>query len=83
MSVKDQVLSLLQCKEWVSCAEMELLFPPGTEGHLSWSQRLRSLREDGLTIEKRLKAGSKHTWEYHLVKPQPQYQIQNGQLSFV
>jgi hypothetical protein len=62
---------------------MELLFPPGTEGHLSWSQRLRSLREDGYTIEKRLKDGSKHTFEYHLQKQQPTYKEVNKQLAFI
>jgi hypothetical protein len=64
MSVKDEVLYLLRDRDWVSCEDFELLFPPKTEGHLSWGQRLRQLRTEGYKIIKRRKYG--HTFEYHL-----------------
>lgn len=67
MSVKDEVLFLLRDKDWVSVEDFEKLFPPKTEGHLSWGQRLRELRTDGYRIIKRKKEDCKHTFEYHLV----------------
>ena len=71
MSVKSQVLELMQHKEWVSIEDMEILFPKKVEGHQSWSQRMRSLREKGYKVIKRKKADCPHTWEYHLIMPQP------------
>jgi len=84
MSVKSQILSLLICKEWVDVSHFEILFPPGTEGHQSWPQRLRELREDGYQIDKRLKAGSQHTYEYrlHRAEKPPLTTEATGQMCF-
>ena len=71
MSVKDDVLFLLRSKEWVYAGDCERLFPPGTEGHLSWPQRMRQLRAEGHRIIKRKKAGTKHTFEYKLLSGEP------------
>jgi len=65
-SVKSKVLDLLKSKEWVYCDDFEKIFPPKTEGHLSWAQRLRELRSEGFIITKRPKINCKHTWEYSL-----------------
>ena len=70
-SVKDQVFSLMQQKEWVSVEDFEQIFPAKTEGHQSWPQRMRDLRIEGYRIIKRKKANCLHTWEYHLIMPQP------------
>jgi hypothetical protein len=75
MSVEIKVLALLNNKEWVSAEDFELVFPPKTEGHLSWPQRLRGLRKLGYRIIKRRKYV--HTFEYHLIQPE-----QNGQIKF-
>ena len=69
MSVKDEVLFLLRDRDWVYVEDLERLFPPKTEGHLSWGQRLRQLRTEGHRIIKRKKENFKHTWEYRLVGP--------------
>lgn len=66
MSVKDEVLFLLRDRDWVSVEDFEKLFPPKTEGHISWGQRLRQLRSEGYRIIKRRKTDCKHTFEYHL-----------------
>ena len=82
MSVKSQVLDLLKSKEWVSVEDFERIFPSKTEGHLSWGQRMRSLREDGLVITKRKKANCPHTFEYKLLNNPPQFTVERGQLEF-
>lgn len=85
MSVKSEVLDLLQRKAWVSVSDFESIFPPGTEGHLSWGQRMRELRAEGMRIDKRLKVGSKHTFEYSLIKPEERkvFEERNGQMAFI
>jgi hypothetical protein len=70
ISVKDEVLALLRSKEWVSVDDFERIFPPKTEGHLSWGQRKRELHKE-YTILKRRKENCKNTWEYHLVENEP------------
>lgn len=55
MSVENQVLELLRSKEWVYVDDFEKLFPKGIEGHQSFMQRLRGLRELGYIIDKRKK----------------------------
>lgn len=71
MSVKNEVLFLLRNKDWVDVSDFERLFPPGTQGHMSYGQRLRELRSEGHIIIKRLKLNSMHTFEYHLVTEEP------------
>ena len=83
MSVKSQVLELLKSKVWVSCDDFERLFPPKTEGHLSWAQRMRELRTEGFVIHKRPKENCKHTWEYSLIQGQPLFVLPTGQMRFV
>jgi hypothetical protein len=89
MSVKSEVLNLLREKEWVSVEDFELLFPPKTEGHISWGQRLRELRTDGYIIIKRRKENCKHTFEYHLVSYTPPseplrlFEDRAGQMAFI
>ena len=68
-TVKDKVLALLKSKEWVSIEDFEKLFPPKTEGHMSWGQRKRDLHKI-YKIIKRKKFGCPHTWEYHLIEPE-------------
>lgn len=67
MSVENQVLELLRSKEWVYVDDFEILFPPKTEGHQSFMQRLRGLRKLGYVIDKRKKENCPHTFEYRLV----------------
>lgn len=85
MPVKTRVLELLQSKDWVSCEDFERLFPPKTEGHLSWGQRMRELRAEGCRIDKRLKIGCSHTWEYSLIteKPASIFTEKSGQMAFI
>ena len=88
MTVKDQVFNLMKNKEWVSVEDFERIFPVKTEGHQSYGQRMRSLREEGYTIIKRKKANCPHTWEFHLVLPEspvpdPVYFIKKQQLVFI
>jgi hypothetical protein len=69
LSVSDIVLAMLKSKEWVGADEFERRFPEKVEGHRSWNQRLRGLRElrnGGHTIIYRTKAGTKHLTEWHL-----------------
>jgi hypothetical protein len=84
MSVKSQVLELLKSKEWVNASDFERVFPPRTEGHLSWGQRMRELRAEGFVISKRLKAETKHTFEYKLLHEPPQFiEVERGQMAFI
>lgn len=76
MSVRDIVLDLLQSKQWINAQDFEEALPPGTEGHLSWPQRLRGLRQEGFKVIKRKKEGTKHTWEYSIL-------VEEKQLEFV
>ena len=85
MTVQEQVLAILKSKEWVGSNEIELLFPQGVEGHYSWPQRLRGLREaknGGYTIIPRTKVGTKHLTEWHLELPEPTFKENAGQLEF-
>jgi len=73
MSVQSKVLAMLKAKEWVGNDELENAFPKGVEGHFSWSQRLRGLRESkngGYILIHRVKKGTKHLTEWHLEMPQ-------------
>ena len=65
LSVSDIVLDLFKRKKWVCVEDFEQLFPPKTEGHMSWGQRKRDLHKK-YTIIKRKKANCPHTWEYCL-----------------
>jgi hypothetical protein len=71
ISVEDKVLAILKQKVWVGSDEIEALFPKGEPGHFSWPQRLRGLREQGYTINRRIKAGTKNLSEWHLELPEP------------
>lgn len=64
-NVTDKVLDLFRSKEWICVEDFECLFPPKTEGHMSWGQRKRDLHKK-YTIIKRKKANCPHTWEYSL-----------------
>lgn len=68
-SVQDKVLAKLKSQEWVGADEFDLIFPKGVEGHFSWDNRLRGLREarnGGYIIIHRTKAGTKHLTEWHI-----------------
>jgi len=83
MSVQNKVLVKLKSQYWVSAPEFEALFPPGEEGHYSWSQRLRGLREQGYIIICRKRVNCKHTFEWHLER-QPEVLIEkNNQFCFI
>jgi hypothetical protein len=69
ISVEDKVLAILKANVWVGSDEIEALFPKGEAGHFSWSQRLRGLREQGYTINRRIKEGTKNLSEWHLEEP--------------
>jgi len=70
-SVEKQVLAMLKSKSWVSNSELEDHFPKGKEGHYSWPQRLRGLREKGFVITRRIKEGTKNLSEWHLEEYPP------------
>lgn len=71
ISVEDKVLAILKSRTWVGSDEIEKLFPQGEPGHFSWPQRLRGLREQGYTINRRIKEGTKTLSEWHLELPEP------------
>jgi hypothetical protein len=78
-TTKDKVYQKLLSQEWVKNYELAMLFPQGSKGFLSWSQRLREIRAEqtklGGGIKVRHDKGG--TYSYHLVKPE-----QNGQIKF-
>lgn len=70
MSVEEKVLAKLLSQEWTSSSEIEALFPAGEQGHFSWPQRLRGLREKGFRVTRRTVAGTKKLSEWHIEKPE-------------
>ncbi len=66
ISVEDKVLAILKSGTWIGSDEIERLFPAGEPGHFSWPQRLRGLREQGYTINRRIRQGTKNLSEWNL-----------------
>ena len=74
MSVQNKILARLKAQDWVSNSEFEDMFPKGIEGHYSWPQRLRGLREPkngGFNVIRRTQEGTKNLSEWHLEEPEP------------
>jgi hypothetical protein len=82
MSVEEKVLAKLLSQEWTSSSEIEALFPAGEQGHFSWPQRLRGLRNRGYKIIRRTVVGTKKLSEWKIEKPEqePVYREVHGQL---
>lgn len=86
MSVEAKVLAKLLSQPWTSSSELEALFPPGEPGHFSWPQRLRGLRDQGYTINRRIKEGTKKLSEWNLEQKEterPAFILQSGQYAFI
>ena len=71
MSVENKILAKLQSQAWTTNEELENMFPKGVEGHYSWAQRLRGLRDKGYIVTRRIHEGSKKLSEWHIEKPHP------------
>jgi hypothetical protein len=86
MSVENKILAKLQSQDWTTNEELENMFPKGVEGHYSWAQRLRGLRDKGYIVKRRIHEGSKRLSEWRLEAPsapQPQFSVRQGQMVFI
>lgn len=85
MSVEEKVLAKLLSQEWTSSSEIEALFPAGEQGHFSWPQRLRGLRNRGYKVIRRTVTGTKKLSEWKIEKPEPEqvYREIHGQYAFI